>query len=159
MPDVWDHTTKRCNWLQQFCLMNITLIMLQDLPSVLWLCWLGSRKGIQPIKTQWWGAGMVISLRQGADMHMAQLTPLPLTISCSCKSWLVLPFWYRLTQIVSDEGLLNKCCCCNAARCSKNHLAHFILLQGINTCKICAVRSIFYSIAKFIWHVDGFRNK
>jgi len=25
-------------------------------------CWLGSRKGIQPAKTEWWGAGMVICL-------------------------------------------------------------------------------------------------
>jgi len=26
------------------------------------------------------GAGMVICLEQGADLHMAQLTPLPLTV-------------------------------------------------------------------------------
>jgi len=29
-------------------------------------------------KTVWWGAGVVICLRQGAnDMHVVQLTPLP----------------------------------------------------------------------------------
>ena len=28
---------------------------------------------------------MVISLERGADMHMAQLIPLPLTVSCSSK--------------------------------------------------------------------------
>ena len=33
-------------------------------------------------KTEWWGAGMVISLERGADLHMAQLLPLPLTVSC-----------------------------------------------------------------------------
>jgi len=32
-------------------------------------------------KTEWWGAGMVICLEQGADLHMAQLIPLPLTVS------------------------------------------------------------------------------
>ena len=48
-------------------------------------CWLGGRKGIQPIKTEWWGAGMVICLEQCADLHMAQLMPLPLTVSCSNK--------------------------------------------------------------------------
>jgi len=32
-----------------------------------------------------WGAGMVIYLEQGADLHMAQLMPLPLTICCSSK--------------------------------------------------------------------------
>ena len=49
------------------------------IPSVLWSCWLGGRKGIRPVKkTEWWGAGVVISLEQGADLHMAQLMPLPL---------------------------------------------------------------------------------
>jgi len=32
-------------------------------------------------KTEWWGAGVVICLERGADLHMAQLMPLPLTIS------------------------------------------------------------------------------
>ena len=56
------------------------------LPSVLWRCWLGGRKGIRPVKkTDWWGAGVVICLEQGADLHMAQLMPLPLTVSCFTK--------------------------------------------------------------------------
>jgi len=33
-------------------------------------------------KTEWWGAGVVICLERGADLHMAQLMPLPLTVSC-----------------------------------------------------------------------------
>ena len=36
-------------------------------------------------ETEWWGAGMVICLEQGADLHMAQLMPLPLTVSCFSK--------------------------------------------------------------------------
>jgi len=36
-------------------------------------------------KTEWWGAGMVICLEQCADLHMAQLMPLPLTVSCFSK--------------------------------------------------------------------------
>jgi len=43
-------------------------------------------------KTEWWDHGMLMCLGQGADMHMDQLMPLPLTISCSSKSRLVLPF-------------------------------------------------------------------
>jgi len=35
---------------------------------------LGDRKGIRPVKTEWCGAGVVICLEQGADLHMAQLT-------------------------------------------------------------------------------------
>ena len=55
------------------------------MPSVLWRCWLGGRKGIRPVKTEWWGAGVVICLERGADLHMAQLMPLSLTVSCSSK--------------------------------------------------------------------------
>jgi len=36
-------------------------------------------------KTERWGAGVVICLERGADLHMAQLMPLPLTVSCSSK--------------------------------------------------------------------------
>jgi len=32
-------------------------------------------------KTEWWGTGVVICLERGADLHMAQLMPLPLTVS------------------------------------------------------------------------------
>jgi len=46
---------------------------------------------------------MVICLGQGADLHMAQLMPLPLTISYSSKSRLVLPFWCQLTRVVPDK--------------------------------------------------------
>jgi len=36
-------------------------------------------------KTEWWGAGMVICLERDADLHMAQLMTLPLTVSCFSK--------------------------------------------------------------------------
>ena len=31
-------------------------------------------------KREWWGAGVVICLKRDADLHMAQLIPLPLTV-------------------------------------------------------------------------------
>jgi len=47
-------------------------------PSVLWRCWLYGRKGIRPVKTEWWGTGMVICLERGANaLHIVQLMPLP----------------------------------------------------------------------------------
>jgi len=46
---------------------------------------LGGRKGIRPVKTEWCGAGVVIWLERGADLRMAQLMPLPLTVSCLSK--------------------------------------------------------------------------
>jgi len=36
-------------------------------------------------KTEQWGAGVVICLERGADLHIAQLMPLPLTVSCFSK--------------------------------------------------------------------------
>jgi len=36
-------------------------------------------------KTEWWDVGVVICLEQGADLHMDQLMPLPLTVSCANK--------------------------------------------------------------------------
>jgi len=62
-------------------------------------------------KTEWWGAGVGICLERGADLHMAQLMPLPLTVSCFSKTRLVLPFCYWLTWVVPVKGPLNMCVC------------------------------------------------
>ena len=43
-------------------------------------------------KTEWWGTGMVICLERGADLHMAQRMPLPLTVSCFSKIQIVFTF-------------------------------------------------------------------
>jgi len=68
-------------------------------------------------KLEWWGAGVVIFLEQGADLHMAQLMPLPLTISCFSKIQIGLPFWYRLTRVVVDKEPLNgRVCVCACVR-------------------------------------------
>ena len=69
----------------------------EQLASVLWCCWLGVREGIRPVKTEWWVAGMVICLERGADLHVTQLMPLLLTVSCFSEIQIGLPFWYRLT--------------------------------------------------------------
>ena len=47
---------------------------------------------------------MIMCLWQGADLHMSQLMPLPLTISSSSKSRLVLPSWFYLSG-ASSPGL------------------------------------------------------
>jgi len=36
-------------------------------------------------KLEWWGTDMVICLERDADLHTAQLMPLPLTVSCFSK--------------------------------------------------------------------------
>ena len=37
------------------------------------------------VGAEWWVAGVVICLERGANLDMAQLMPLPLTVSCSSK--------------------------------------------------------------------------
>jgi len=54
---------------------------LQCFDAVGWAA--GRASGLE--KTEWWGAGMVICLERGADLHMAKLMPLPLTVSCYSK--------------------------------------------------------------------------
>ena len=81
-------------------------------PPVLWhywLDWLSIMKSIRPVKIQWWGIGVVICRERGADC--LQLDPLPDTsLSLApVKSRLVLPFWYRLTQVVLEKRPLNGC--------------------------------------------------
>jgi len=53
-------------------------LVMNSVPSVLWHCWLGGKKGIWLVKTESWGTGVVVCLERGAnDLHMVQLMPLP----------------------------------------------------------------------------------
>jgi len=52
---------------------------------------------------------VVFCLERGADcFHVVQLMPLPSSLA-SFKSRLVLPFWYRLTQVVLEKKPLSGC--------------------------------------------------
>ena len=52
---------------------------------------------------------MVICLERGTNLHMAQLMPLPLTLSCFSKILIGFAFCYRLTWVVPVKGPLNGC--------------------------------------------------
>ena len=54
---------------------------------------------------------MVICLERGADLHMAQLMPLPLTVSCFSKIQIGFTFLVPAHQVVLDKGPLNVCVC------------------------------------------------
>jgi len=80
------HTsTSALKWLFWIYRRYINKSVCLSIYLVLWRCWLGDRKGIRPVKTEWWGASVVVCLEQGADLHMAQLMPLTLTVSCFSK--------------------------------------------------------------------------
>ena len=82
------------------------------MPSVLWRCWLGGRRGTRPVKKL--SSGVLAWLSVWSEM---QTCIQPSWCHChslslaSVKSRLVLPFWYRLTWVVTDKGLLNVCVC------------------------------------------------
>jgi len=54
---------------------------------------------------------MVICLDRGADLHMSQLMPLPLNVSCLNKIRICFTFPVTATQVVVDKGPLNGCVC------------------------------------------------
>ena len=54
---------------------------------------------------------MVICLERGADLHTAQLVPLPLTVSCFGKVQIGFAFLVPAHQVVPDKGPLNGCVC------------------------------------------------
>ena len=62
-------------------------------------------------KTEWWGAGVVICLELGAYLHMAQLMPLPLTLSCFSKIQIGFTFLVPAHPGSPEKGPLNGCVC------------------------------------------------
>ena len=80
---------------------------------MLWHCWLGIRKSIRPVKIEWffWGVDVVICLERGADCFISSrpLHPKAPSSLVSLKSTLILPLWYRLTQVVLEKRPLNRC--------------------------------------------------
>ena len=102
--------------LKDLCFTTVSYLVIFSLvalvPPVLWYCWLGGRKGIQPqFFTEWWDAGMVICLERVADLHVAQLMPLPLTVPCSSK--IQIGFTLLVLAHLGSPGkkLLNGCVC------------------------------------------------
>jgi len=73
---------------------------------------LGGRKGIPPVKTDWWGAGVVICLEQAADLYMAQLVPLPLTVSCFSKIQIGFTFLVPAHRGTAGQRAVKRVCVC-----------------------------------------------
>ena len=61
--------------------------------------------------TEWWGAGVVICLEVGADLHMAQLMPLPLTVSCSSKNQIGFTFLVPAHLGSPGQRAIKRCVC------------------------------------------------
>ena len=102
---------KRITVITDYCSeSNFCRLTVREIPSVLWRCWLGGRKGIRPVKKlssevlAWlsvWSEVQTSIWPSWCHCHKLSLAPV--------KSRLVLPFWYRLTWVVPDKGPLNVC--------------------------------------------------
>jgi len=111
-----------------------------DMPSVLWHCWLGGRKGIRPVKTEWWGAGVVICLERGADLHMAQLMSLPLTVSCFSK--IQIGFTCLVLAYLGSPGkrAIKRVCVCVCG------ISWTICKQSAHRCRQITMRALHHSV-------------
>ena len=114
--------------------------------------WTGQQEGHPACKNEWWGTGMVICLEQDGDLHMAQLMPLPLTVSCFSKIQTGFTFlvpahpgnprkravkrvcvWYQPTQVVLKKRPLNVCVCVILWNC---RLSNSKNIRSVNNCQL-----------------------
>ena len=73
----------------------------------------GRQKGHRACKkTEWLGAGVVVCLERGADLHMAQLMPLPLTVSCFSKIHIGFTFLVLADPGSPGQRAVKRMCVC-----------------------------------------------
>ena len=82
------------------------------LPSVLWHCWLGGRKGIRPVKN--WAVGYWHGYLSGARcrLDMAQRIPLPLTVCCFSKIQIGFTFLVSAHPGSPGQRAIKRVCVC-----------------------------------------------
>ena len=124
-----------CNWENRSVYITQLNCVNNCLPSVLWHCWLGSRKGIRPVKklsgevlawlSVWSMVQMICIWSSWCHCH-------PI-ISCSSKIQNGLPFWCQLTQVVLEKRLLKGCSSLSTSEISRKTA----LLCLFNVPQIC----------------------
>ena len=62
----------------------------------------------------WWGAGVVVCLERCADLHTAQLMPLPPTVSCSSKIQIDFTFLVPAHPGSPGQRAVKRVCVCCA---------------------------------------------
>jgi len=83
----------------------------------------GRQKGhLARKKTEGWGAGMVICLERCEVLHMAQLMPLPLTISCFSKIQIGFTFLVPAHPgSIGQRDIKRVCVCVRACVCGSGN--------------------------------------
>ena len=89
-----------CLWMCVFAFSALTLLV-------------GRQERHQACKkTECWGAGVVVCLEQDADLHMAQLMPLPLSGSCFSKIQIVITFLVLAHPGSPGKRAVKRACVC-----------------------------------------------
>ena len=114
---------------------------------------MGGRKGIWPVKTEQWGAGMVICLERGADLHMAQLTPLTITVSCFSKIQIGFAFLVPAHPGSPGKRPLNGCVCV-CVLCAL-YVTHSLCFLCCNFTTMLHCRSELRSVCSATTHADN----
>jgi len=94
----------------------------------------------RPLNGRRWGAGVVVCLERGADLHMAQLIPLPLTVTCFSKIQIGFTFLVPADPGSPGKRAVKRVCVCVRACvraiayllrniCTKNYCNRRILLK------------------------------
>jgi len=104
-------------------------------------------------KLELWGAGVVICLERGADLHMAQLMPLLLTVSCFSKIHIDFTFLALVHLGSPVKGPLNGCVCVCVSYSFLRHFLYSLSLsilykefgQSTGWCQCCVFSSV-------LWH-------
>ena len=122
---------------------------------MLWCCWLGDRKGIRPVKKL---SGGVLGW---LSVWRCRLAYGPADVTAT--HWLVLPFWYRLTQVVLEKRPLNVCVCVCAlltmyelvlCQMKPDFSTDYVVNTEMNLLRYAAYNSIhcsIYSAVIFCW--------
>jgi len=73
-------------------------------------------------KTNWWGAGMVMCLKRGVDLHMAKLMSLPLAVSCFSKIQIGFTFLLLVYPGSPRQRAIKSVCVCERERESERQI-------------------------------------
>ena len=76
------------------------------------------------IVIEWWGAGVVICLERGADLHIAQLMPLPLTVSCFSKIQIDFTFLVPAHPGSPGQRTVKRVCVCSSIIMCHTEIVH-----------------------------------
>ena len=115
------------------------------------ITWLANLRCIYLIG-EWWGVGVVICLERGADLHMAQLMPLPLTVSCFSKIQIGSTFLVPAHPGSPGKRAAKRVCVCVCV-CNYSRV-----LRSVSLPFVAAVSAFFYSEFQSRWlgfHVCG----